>query len=93
MFTEAAWKTWEADDFRPYFRVLLDAFGPDRMLFGSDWPVCLLSATYAQTIDVMEEMLAGEGLSDAEKESIWSGTARRAYALQRAQAGSGAPGR
>lgn len=82
MFTEAAWRTWEPDDFRPCFGVLLDAFGPDRMLFGSDWPVCTLSATYEQTIDVMEELMAGEGLSDAEREAIWSDTARRAYALQ-----------
>ena len=82
MFTEAAWGTWQPDDFRPYVRVLLEAFGPDRMLFGSDWPVCTLSATYAQTIAVMEELLAGAGLSGAEREAIWSGTARRAYALQ-----------
>ena len=81
MFTEAAWGTWEPDDFRPYFRVLLEAFGPSRMQFGSDWPVCLLSATYEQTIDVMEELMAGEDLSDTECEAIWSGTARRTYGL------------
>ena len=82
MTMEAAWGTWEPDDFRPYFRVLLEAFGPERMQFGSDWPVGLLSATYEQTIDVMEELMAGEDLSDAECEAIWSGTARRTYGLQ-----------
>ena len=46
MVTEADWAAWSVDDLRPYAEVVLDAFGPERVLFGSDWPVCLLAASY-----------------------------------------------
>jgi L-fucono-1,5-lactonase len=47
LVTEADWKNWREADFRPYLDVAFDAFGPDRLMFGSDWPVCLLAGTYA----------------------------------------------
>ena len=50
MVTEARWQHWTADDFQPYLDVVFDAFGPERLMFGSDWPVCTLSADYASTL-------------------------------------------
>ena len=46
MVTEADWRNWKADDLKPYVQAALDLFGPDRCMFGSDWPVCELAATY-----------------------------------------------
>jgi L-fuconolactonase len=48
LITEADWGQWEAADFRPYLDVVFEAFGVDRLMFGSDWPVCLLAGTYGQ---------------------------------------------
>ncbi|HEX6931346.1 MAG TPA: amidohydrolase family protein [Streptosporangiaceae bacterium] len=63
----------------PYYETVLAAFGPDRMMFGSDWPVCTLSATYA---DVVHAALAlTSELSQAEQAAVFSGTARRVYRL------------
>lgn len=63
----------------PYYDTVLAAFGPDRMMFGSDWPVCTLSATYAE-VAAAARALTGE-LSPAEQAAIFSGTARRVYQL------------
>ena len=46
MVTEADWRNWRASDFTPYLDVVFEAFGPDRIMFGSDWPVCLVAASY-----------------------------------------------
>jgi L-fuconolactonase len=54
MVTEADWKNWKAADFEPYLDVVFDAFGPERLMFGSDWPVCLVAASYAQVKDIVE---------------------------------------
>jgi L-fuconolactonase len=63
----------------PYYEIVLAAFGPDRMMFGSDWPVCTLSASYA---DVVGAALAlTSGLSPIERTAIFGGTARRIYGL------------
>ncbi|HEY1914486.1 MAG TPA: amidohydrolase family protein [Streptosporangiaceae bacterium] len=64
---------------RQYFEIMLDAFGPDRMMYGSDWPPCTLTSSYQQVMDAARELTAG--LSPAERESIMSGTARRIYQL------------
>jgi L-fuconolactonase len=53
MVTEAAWKNWTYDDFVPAMDRILDAFGPDRVMIGSDWPVCTLSGTYEETMDIV----------------------------------------
>jgi L-fuconolactonase len=57
MVTEAQWKGWRVADFRPYLDVVFDAFGPDRLMIGSDWPVCTLSADYAATMGIVNEYL------------------------------------
>jgi len=80
MVTEADWAAWTVDDLRPYAEVVLDAFGPERVLFGSDWPVCLLAASYAEVIEAAELLVAG--LSAAEREQVLGGTARRIYGLR-----------
>jgi L-fuconolactonase len=79
LVTEADWARWDVEDLRPYFEVVLDAFGPERLMFGSDWPVCLLAASYAEVVEAARALTAG--LSAAEQESIFSGTATRVYSL------------
>jgi L-fuconolactonase len=78
LVTEAS-KDWTVADLRPYVEVVLDAFGPDRLMFGSDWPVCLLHATYAQVVEATEELV--DGLSPAEREALFGGTAARVYGI------------
>jgi len=68
------------DDLRPYCDRLLAAFGPDRVMFGSDWPVCLLACDYDRTIELAEGACAG--LSAAEQASVFGGTAARWYAIK-----------
>ncbi len=68
----------------PYYETVLAAFGPDRMMFGSDWPVCTLSATYAGVM-AAARALTGQ-LSPAERAALFSGTARRVYRLSEARA-------
>lgn len=79
LVTEADWASWRVRDLAPYVEVVLDAFGPDRLAFGSDWPVCLLAASYAEVVAAAEELIAG--LSAAEREAVFAGTARRAYRI------------
>jgi len=55
MVTEARWKQGCAADFRPYLDVVFEAFGPGRLMIGSDWPVCTLSATYANTMKIVQD--------------------------------------
>ncbi|MEM9648027.1 MAG: amidohydrolase family protein [Bacteroidota bacterium] len=57
LVTEAAWGKWKKQDFVPYLDVVFDAFGPERLMFGSDWPVCLLSATYNEVLEILEDYL------------------------------------
>jgi L-fuconolactonase len=63
----------------PYYETVLDAFGPHRMMFGSDWPVCTLSASYAEVVDAARALTSGLSLS--ERTAIFGGTARRIYGL------------
>lgn len=79
LVTEAVWRQWKPADFRPYLDVALAAFGPERLMFGSDWPVCLVAGDYAQVAGIVGDFLAA--LSPAEQESIWAGTATRFYGL------------
>jgi L-fuconolactonase len=80
LFTEAKWDSWSNQSFKPYLDHILNTFTPTRMMFGSDWPVCLLAATYSQTINLMEEFT--KEFSKAEQESFWSGTVKRTYRLK-----------
>lgn len=70
---------FDADHLREYLDVVLDMFGPQRLMFGSDWPVCLLVASYAEVADIVERWAAR--LSAADRECIWGGTAARVYGL------------
>ncbi|MFJ2261466.1 amidohydrolase family protein [Streptomyces sp. NPDC087844] len=67
------------DDLAPYGDTVLEAFGPGRLMFGSDWPVCTLVATYAEVVDIAAR-LTGK-LGESEREEIFSGTATRVYGL------------
>jgi len=58
MVTEADWQHWTADDFKPYFDVVFKAFGPARLMFGSDWPVCLLAGKYQQVFGLVEDYVS-----------------------------------
>ena len=77
--TEADWTSWRPADLKPYVQAALEAFGPDRCMYGSDWPVCLLAAPYPSVIAALRESLGT--LSDAEREKIFGGTAAKFYGL------------
>jgi len=79
MVTEASWTDWEPSDLQPYADVVLDAFGPDRVMFGSDWPVCLLAATYPTVVETAETLTAN--LSPTDREAVFATTATRTYNL------------
>lgn len=79
MFTEADWHGWTTQQFRPYVDVLIEAFGPQRLMFGSDWPVSTLAATYEQVVDVAAQLTAD--LTAEEEAEFWGGTATRFYRL------------
>jgi L-fuconolactonase len=70
LVTEADWSNWRPDDFKPYLDVVFDAFGPDRLMFGSDWPVCLIAGTYSQVKHLVEDYLAQRVTSESEKQKI-----------------------
>ena len=80
MVTEANWQNWQYDDFVPYMEVVMEAFGPDRVMFGSDWPVCLLAATYDKVKAIVEKYI--ENLPEVEKLNIMGGTATRFYNIR-----------
>ena len=80
MVTEADWKNWKPADLKPYVDAALEAFGPERCMFGSDWPVCELAATYEQVFHAAVELL--EQLSDSERSHIFGGTATKFYGLK-----------
>jgi L-fuconolactonase len=82
MVTEADRKCWTVAGLRPYAEVALDAFGPSRVMFGSDWPVCLLAASYADVVSAAEQLTAG--LNPDEQAQVFGGTAARAYRLPEA---------
>jgi L-fuconolactonase len=79
LVTEADWKGWAPADFQPYFEAALAGFGPLRLIFGSDWPVCLLAASYAQVAGLAEGFCAR--LSVKDREAVFGGNATRIYAL------------
>jgi len=79
MVTEGDWLGWEKSDFRPYLDVVLEAFGPQRLMFGSDWPVCLVAASYASVVNIVNEYFAE--LSQDEQDDIFGNTATKFYNL------------
>ena len=81
MVTEAEWAQWKPIDFYPYLDVVIDAFGPERVLFGSDWPVCRLAASYEQVINILEDYLDENNYSKTDKNAIWYENSFRFYKL------------
>lgn len=79
LFTEANWKSWSAADFYPYLDVVFEAFGLERLLFGSDWPVILLSGIYVQWKSLLEKYM--ERLDSEEKAMVMGENAVRFYRL------------
>jgi L-fuconolactonase len=79
MITEASWNTWTPDDLRPYVETALDIFGVDRVMYGSDWPVCLLAGSYGAIKEALEEALPP--LSPEEKAKVFGGNAIEVYRL------------
>ncbi|MFC7493587.1 MULTISPECIES: amidohydrolase family protein [unclassified Nocardioides] len=81
LVTEASWSGWNADDLRPVVETVLEAWGPDRTMLGSDWPVCLLAdADYARVTGAHELLVAG--LGPDERDAVRGGTAQRIYGLE-----------
>ncbi|MFF1685642.1 MULTISPECIES: amidohydrolase family protein [unclassified Streptomyces] len=79
LVTEADWATWTPGALRPYAATVLEAFGPDRVMFGSDWPVCTLAATYEQVLESAQELTGS--LTAPERDAVFGGTATRVYGL------------
>lgn len=77
MVTEADWGNWKKTDFNPYLDTVFDVFGTDRIMFGSDWPVCLLAGGYEQALNIVEEYIST--LSENEKQKIMATNAATFY--------------
>ena len=75
LVTEAAWDSWTPEQLAPYVRRVVGWFGAERCMFGSDWPVCMLAATYAQVMDALRQIVGPD-------EAIFGATARRVYGLE-----------
>jgi L-fuconolactonase len=79
MVTEADWKNWNYADLSPYMDVVFSSFGIDRLMFGSDWPVCNLATDYQKVMDVVETQV--NSLTINEQEKFWSLNATKCYQL------------
>ena len=79
MVTEADWRNWKKEDFRPFLDTVVEAFGVRRLLFGSDWPVCLVAASYEQVLEIVREYFSA--FSPSEQKDIFGGNAMRFYNL------------
>ncbi len=80
--TEADWSSWTGEDCKPYLDAVFEAFGPERLMFGSDWPVCLLAATYTRVVNLIRDYIAQ--CSPAQRDAIMGGNALRFYKLKTA---------
>ncbi len=80
MITEANWDNWKPSDLSRYTKYLLDCFGPHRLMFGSDWPVCLLAGTYDSVVDALTQNITN--LSETEQAQIFGNTAIDFYQLE-----------
>ena len=79
MVTEAAWGAWTQADFTPYLDVVFDCFGSERLMFGSDWPVCELAGSYSEVLNIVERYIAA--LSADEQAAVMGGNASDFYQL------------
>jgi L-fuconolactonase len=67
MVTEADWKNWKKKDFKPYMDIVVETFGIDRIMFGSDWPVCLVAASYSEMLGIVEDYFSSFSKNEQEK--------------------------
>lgn len=79
MVTEADWKKWKPEQIKPYLDTVVTAFGTERIMFGSDWPVCLLAAQYEEITGMAEDYFSS--LTTTEQAAFWSGNAISFYNL------------
>lgn len=79
MVTEASWNAWNKPDFTPYLDVIIESFGTDRIMFGSDWPVCLVAATYGDMLTIATDYFAA--FTEEEKDKIFGENASIFYHL------------
>lgn len=79
MVTEADWKDWGKDDFRPYLDTVLEAFGPERCMIGSDWPVCLVAGEYEAVMNIVIDYVSR--LSPSEQALVLGETCAKTYGL------------
>jgi L-fuconolactonase len=85
LVTEADWLRWKPEDIRPYLDVVFEAFGPERLMFGSDWPVCLLTASYRQVKEIVESYVDAHAAKY--QENIFGRNAMQFYGLKAAPRG------
>jgi L-fuconolactonase len=81
MVTEADWETWSKDDLRPYVDHVISCFGSERVMFGSDWTVCLLAASYDEVVTATDDLLSD--LTDQERLMVFGANAEKFYRLDR----------
>lgn len=79
LVTEAKWDAWTPEALTPYLDVAVEAFGPERLMAGSDWPVCLVASGYAQWWNVLRDYFAS--FSEVERVAVFGGTAAQVYGL------------
>jgi len=79
LVTETGWRNWNPEDFRPYLDAALDCFGPERLMIGSDWPVCTLAASYSQVMSMVQDYLGK--YSPAVRDAVLGGNAKRFWKL------------
>lgn len=79
MVTEADWRNWKQEDFTPYLDVVVDAFGVQRLMFGSDWPVCLVAASYDRMFSIVRDYFSS--FSEAEQNMFFGENAIKFYNL------------
>lgn len=79
MVTEADWNTWKPSDLKPYLDVIFENFSADKLMFGSDWPVCNVASDYREIVKILEDYISKFSTEDQNK--IWSGNAKAFYKL------------
>jgi len=80
MVTEAKWNQWKLHDFTPYLDVVFNAFGCNRIMIGSDWPVCKVTGSYQRVMNIVLSYI--ENFSDTDKAMVLGGTACKAYGIE-----------
>ena len=80
LVTEADWHTWKPADIRPYLDVAFECFGPSRLMFGSDWPVCMVAAPYERVVSLVKDYLTE--YKEEEREAVLGGNAAKFWRLQ-----------